>query len=344
MNNWIIGTTGPDRILSCLTDKTSDGQERIICFDYFDTVVTRTVYPEFTKQLAARLLSLAGGELLGADELYETRSGLERRMCEQSAAEGGELEFYLHQLAPEYLRILREREPEFLTGWSDDDFSRLMLDIELSVETNVQQPCTEVIDVLKSIRERGLKTALISDFFLPSPYFGRMLTARGLDDLFDYVYVSADHGLAKGSGRLYAKVCEDLGCDTGQLIMIGDNRHADIDMARQQGIETIHVENPAQQNYYKGWRQPGQDDHEFLEAIAAARTQPFKELAFSLWLFMLRLFGRLAGNHARHVFFFSKEGEFLKNSSIVSRRICSAAGRSPATTCWYRARRLFWPR
>ena len=67
MNNWIIGTTGPNRILSCLTEKQSDGQERIICFDYFDTLVTRTVYPEFTKQLAARLLSLAAGELLSAD-------------------------------------------------------------------------------------------------------------------------------------------------------------------------------------------------------------------------------------------------------------------------------------
>ncbi len=312
MNNWIIGTTGPDRILSYLTEKQSDGQERIICFDYFDTLVTRTVYPEFTKQLAARLLSLAAGELLSADELYETRSGLERRLCEQSAAAGGELEFYLHQLAPQYLRVLREREPEFFAGWSDDEFSLLLLDIELNVETNVQQPCPEPVDVLKSIKEQGFKTVLISDFYLPSPYFGRMLAAQGLDGLLDHVYVSADCGLAKGSGRLYGKVCENLGCAAGQLVMIGDNHHADIDMARQQGIEAIHVENPGQQHYYQGWREPGQDDDEFLEAITAAQKLPFKELSFSLWLFQLRLFDRLSGENTRHVFFFSKEGEFLK--------------------------------
>ncbi len=101
MNTWTIGTTDPEQIVGHLTDATPEGRERIICFDYFDTLVTRTVFPEFTKKLASRLLSRAGGERLGADELYEIRRGLERQLCEQSAAAGGELEFYLHELAPQ---------------------------------------------------------------------------------------------------------------------------------------------------------------------------------------------------------------------------------------------------
>ncbi len=51
--------------------------------------------------------------------------------------------------------------------------------------------------------------------------------------------------------------------------------------------------------------------HPFRRRSGQREKLPFKELAFSLWLFMFRLFGRLNRDNARHVFFFSKEGEFL---------------------------------
>ncbi len=98
-----------------------------------------------------------------------------------------------------------------MQGWSDDDFSRLMLDIELSVEKHVQQPCSEVVDVLKSIKAHGCKTVLISDFYLPSPYFGQMLAHHQLNDWFDHLYISADCGLAKGFGTAVPKGLRGVG-------------------------------------------------------------------------------------------------------------------------------------
>jgi len=313
MNTWIIGTTAPEEIISHLAESSKAGQELIICFDYFDTLVTRTVYPEFTKKLAARLLSLVGDELVDSEELYEIRSDLERQLCERKVAGGGELEFYLPELAPEYLRTLQGREPAVFSGWSDADFNSLMLAIELRVEIDVQRPCAEVVAVLQQLRERGFRTIMISDFYLPSPHFNQMLAAQGLDNLFEDIYVSADCGLAKGSGRLYEKVCEDLGCSGESLVMIGDNNHSDIDMARRHGIEAILVENPAHQEYYQGWKEQEKAEPPALREVNnTAARQPFGELTFSLWLFMFRLFGKLSRDNTRHVFFFSKEGEFLK--------------------------------
>jgi len=89
-------------VLNSLAVKVSEGAITHICFDYFDTLVTRTVYPEYTKEMAAKLLSLSCGELIGAGELYSIRRELEQELCEQRAEAGGELEFYL----PEFAHII----------------------------------------------------------------------------------------------------------------------------------------------------------------------------------------------------------------------------------------------
>ncbi len=78
--------------------------------------------------------------------------------------------------------------------------------------------------------------------------------------------------------------------------MIGDNQHSDIDMARQQGINAIHVENPAQRQYYENWSQPEQHDNGVFQAVIAAEEKlPFKELAFSLWSLYLPAFQQACG-------------------------------------------------
>jgi len=276
--------------------------------------VTRTVYPEYTKEMASKLLGLACGGLVGSEELYEIRSELERDMCEQRSAAGGELEFYLPEFAPRYLEKVRNRHQRFFRGWEVDQFTELLLDIELSVERSVQEPLTEVIDVLQKLKQRGLKTILISDFYLPSSHYLQMLDHHGLTELFDHVFVSADYGLAKGSGRMYAKVCEQLGCRLDQLVMIGDNGHSDVEMARQQGIATLHLQNPRQQEYYQTWKAENINPEQEFEKSLSTLPQEivFKEMAHSLYLFIYRLFRKLSADGTREVFFFSKEGEFLK--------------------------------
>ncbi|HDO29466.1 MAG TPA: HAD family hydrolase, partial [Desulfobacteraceae bacterium] len=136
-----------------------------------------------------------------------------------------------------------------------------------------------------------------------------------LHELFDHIYISSDYGVAKGSGRLYRKICDDLGCPPDRLVMIGDNPHADVNMAREQGLGAIQVKNPAQQKLYSQWR-PG--DLSATGRVArrfAAASRPaaaFGEMTYSLWLFTSLLVQRLIREKAGQVFFFSKEGEFLK--------------------------------
>ncbi len=316
MDSWIIGHTKTELVERYLLDRASRVEGLIVCFDYFDTLVVRDVAPEFTKQLAARLLSMVISNNLPAETLYAIRQKLEKELCEESRDDGGELEFYLPAFAPRYLERLRKEKPGLLPRFSSERFTQLMLDLELRVETSVQRPCRPVVDLLASLKEAGVKTILISDFYLPSSSFTPMLDEQGLTGLFDQVFVSADCGMAKGSGRLYQRVCEELDCPPDRLLMIGDNPHSDIKMAARQGIATMHLQNPEQKKQYEQW-QPGQIEAQarvdllFSQAMRAG-SECFAEMAYSLWYFMYLLFRNLAEQGAEEVFFFSKEGEFLK--------------------------------
>ena len=314
MDSWTIGATEAEQVLNYLLSRTAEDNGTRICFDYFDTLVTRTVYPEYTKKMAAKLLCLSCGELVGAGQLYAMRSELEREMCEQRAAAGGELEFYLPEFAPRFLERVRTGHHDFFRGWNPEGFTRLLLDIELTVEKSVQRPLGEVVDVLRSLRQKGAATVLISDFYLPSSHFLPMLAQHGFSELFDHLFISADHGLAKGSGRLYHAVCEKLGCRPDQLVMIGDNAHSDVEMARQRGVRTVHVQNPQQQDFYQSWGTAEIDPAGNFEKSLAELPEAtvFKEMAHSLYLFIYKLFRKLAAEGITEVFFFSKEGEFLK--------------------------------
>uniref|UniRef100_UPI004055DCFE HAD-IA family hydrolase n=1 Tax=Candidatus Electronema sp. TaxID=2698783 RepID=UPI004055DCFE len=312
---WTVGKDSPGQICQLLRQLAEDGV-KFFCFDYFDTLAVREIEPEFTKQLAARLHSLLLGGVLPPEQLYVLRQQLERELCAASAAAGGELEFYMEPFARAYRLRLQEMLGDHLAQLRDaDKFTAIMLAIETTVEKAVQRPCAEVVQALAWLKQQGLRTVLVSDFYLPGHCFTEMLRNLGLDGQFDHIYVSADHGLAKSSGRMYERICADLRCQPNELLMIGDNPHSDVMRAQEKGLRCLHLLNPGQKEFYSQWRPerldtPAAVRRRFNEA--AAQDGLFKETGTSLWLFTWNLLQSLLRRQARDVFFFSKEGEFLK--------------------------------
>jgi FMN phosphatase YigB (HAD superfamily) len=315
MDNWIVGKKHSQDIMRFLIDQSDISDGPIVCFDYFDTLVVRHVAPEHTKRLAARLLSHVMNDLMSGAELYSIRQELEKKICEQNAASGGDLDFNLAMFSHHYYQTLKTHDLDLLIDWELEAFIQLILDLELSVEKSVQVPCVETIRVLQELKDNEVMTVLLSDFYLPGSHFHLMLEAHGLHDLFDHIYISADYGMTKGSGRLYGKVCEDLACRPEQMIMIGDNPHADVKMARESGVRSIQVHNPLQQDHYELFQKQEQAEEGEVEqkfGLLMTGSLPFPEMGYSLWLFIYRLFQKLIEDKIKNVFFFSKEGEYLK--------------------------------
>jgi FMN phosphatase YigB (HAD superfamily) len=316
MENWIIGQDKPDTVVGFIRARAnSTNKAPIVCFDYFDTLVIRCVEPEHTKRIASGLLSrLLKGRFTG-EALYHFRKDIEYGLCLASAEKTNELEFRFEDLGTNLWAELKKRDVHRVLP-DRDRFIADLLAIEVAVEKAVQRVCAEVLQVLMALHRLDFTLLLISDFYLPEREFKEMLSCHKLEHLFADIYVSSEHGRSKGSGRIYPMICENLGLEPGQLLMIGDNPHADIQMARQHGLQAIYLQRPNGNNRTgvpnKIVKNISPDQEKVLQMIAVPRDILFPEIGISFWLFTHRLFDELNEHNVQNVFFLSKEGEFLK--------------------------------
>lgn len=292
----------------------------VVCFDFFDTLVTRSVLPEYTKRFAAKQLSRLLLEEISGDDLYDMRHGMEAAMCAENDATGLDLEFNLESLARKLYSELYSRKLSALHRFSEEEFAASLLNIEFAVETQVQTPCADMLSLLRELKEKEVQTILISDFYLPQSFFKKLLKYHQIDDLFDQIYISCECLLTKGSGRLYEKMVDELNLEKSSLLMIGDNPHADKDMAEKQGITSLLLDRQAFRDRYVSWVKEQEDEtanaRRLSKDLAAVAREHggncFPEMGLILWQFIHNLSMVLLNNKVRSVFFLSREGELLK--------------------------------
>ncbi|MER5218210.1 HAD-IA family hydrolase [Streptomyces sp. NPDC002838] len=82
----------------------------------------------------------------------------------------------------------------------------------------VPYPDTE--PVLRSLRERGLRIGVVSDFAWD---LRTHLAHHGLDALIDTCVISYEQGREKPDPQLFLKACAGLGVDPRATLMVGDN-------------------------------------------------------------------------------------------------------------------------
>jgi putative hydrolase of the HAD superfamily len=90
-----------------------------------------------------------------------------------------------------------------------------------------------VREVLKSLREAGLKLGLLSDF----PPLVK-LKNLGLDDCWDIVLCSEDTGTIKPALPPFRELSEALKCPPEQTLYVGNSRLYDVAGARRAGMKT----------------------------------------------------------------------------------------------------------
>ncbi|MFG2503073.1 HAD family hydrolase [Streptomyces sp. NPDC048441] len=85
-------------------------------------------------------------------------------------------------------------------------------------------PYADAAEVLSGLRARGIRVAVVSNIGWDlRPVF----RAHGLDPYVDAYVLSYEHEIQKPDVRLFARACEAIGVDPGDVLMVGDDRHAD---------------------------------------------------------------------------------------------------------------------
>lgn len=288
----------------------ADFQCRLVCFDYFDTLVTRTCHPEDVKKLCCERIARIFGHPEQGSALYQLRFEMEAKQCRDSETSGKDLEFRLSEMFSElWSRAV------LLQSLSQASFVSLAQDIEISVECSVQVLDQDMVEVLRRLSADGYECWLLSDFYLSQAGFARLLSFHEIASLFTRTIVSSETLLTKRSGRLYRRVLEISALDPAAIVMIGDNAVADVESARANGLNSIHIDRSHQHSLYQKVSAKTNDpDHcaARIKEVLAAEPAVFKEVALTLHYFVDKLYSELAGCQAKDVFFLAREGQLLK--------------------------------
>ncbi len=106
-------------------------------------------------------------------------------------------------------------------------------------KVSVQQ---DLVDYAASLREKGIKTAVLSNMIRPVAFIFRHSPEL---KKFSPVIISCDVGLAKPDPRIYQMMLEQLNTPAEQCVFI-DNREDNLEAAAKLGIHTIKSHNTQQ--------------------------------------------------------------------------------------------------
>jgi HAD superfamily hydrolase (TIGR01549 family) len=324
-----------------VTRMVAHGEVDWVLVDYFGTLVHRDADPRGVKALAARRLVEHLGLALDPERILGSRLQAERRARARSLALHGDDEHRLEDVAAELLHEIRRLGT---AGAPADDAAlrEALIEAELAAEMEVQRPRDEVIDRLRSWARLGVRMALVSDFYLAEPQMRRLLRHHRVEDLFAEVFVSCDAGLNKNSGQLYDHVLDRLGVAAQRVVMVGDNAHSDIAMARSRDCHALYV-GEERRGARAGLRRAPSAEAAIERVLHAHRAAAFPEMALTLWEFTRRLDARLREDGATGALFLAREGQFLKRLFDQYQASCARGAPIPSRYLYASRKAVYLP-
>jgi putative hydrolase of the HAD superfamily len=97
------------------------------------------------------------------------------------------------------------------------------------------------VALLDALRDRGLKTALVSNAMDPAWILLRDLEEQELRARLDAIVFSSDVGVRKPSPKIFERALDELGVAPDRSAFVGDRLEADVRGARELGMKTIQA-------------------------------------------------------------------------------------------------------
>lgn len=211
-----------------LADKPTD--IRVVSFDFFDTLVSRICAEpnELFIEVGRRLINQ--GQLLTPltpAEFRAARIAADEAARKRAIAAGKLGEVKLADIYAELKAVVKN--------------PAAARDLEFDVERAFLYLNPAMASLVEHVRSLGYRTAVLSDTYFTAPELQRILRENGLStSLFDTFLVSCERDKAKWNGTLYHELFRQFDIHPNELLHIGDNHHADINIAAQNRVETVH--------------------------------------------------------------------------------------------------------
>jgi len=140
----------------------------------------------------------------------------------------------------EYPGLIRQALRHFAIEISDEELARF-----LEAEHAAWEPARLLGDsthaLLDVLRERGLKTGLVSNAFDPPALLHRDLAQMGLVERLDVAVFSSETGKRKPHPVIFEEALGRLGVDPARALFVGDRRYEDVRGAKEAGMTTVQA-------------------------------------------------------------------------------------------------------
>ena len=279
-----------------------ENKKCIICFDLFDTLISRRFSPEEVKKTWALKCCEEYDLSISWSDLYSIRLKNETILYNDSSIN---YEFEYSQLMR---RVFAEISYELFV--SLEEFIAFSLSCETEIEKNVQYLNKDLYETLLYCKKVNAKVIVVSDF-----YFGRLvivsfLKKHGILELIDKVFVSSDKKKSKRKGDIYEVIRESY--PNEKLLMIGDNYRADYKEAVNKGLDAFWLDRTKQHKEYAYFdNYPKKYINKCFSKITKEGSF-LSNYAFTLFLFCEKLFYEIKKEKISDLYFLSRDGEFLK--------------------------------
>ncbi|MFC5141978.1 HAD family hydrolase [Actinomycetospora rhizophila] len=112
---------------------------------------------------------------------------------------------------------------------------------EVEVDAEHLHPNRPFLALLERAAARGTRIIAVSDTYYAEDDLHRLFDLVIGQHPIETVYASADVGLTKHSGALFAEVTRCEGLSGGDVLHVGDDPSADVQRAREAGWDAVHL-------------------------------------------------------------------------------------------------------
>ncbi|WP_027623959.1 HAD-IA family hydrolase [Clostridium lundense] len=275
---------------------------RVVAFDFFDTLVHRNCHPEIVLYNWAKKLSVFIDYSVEPSVLYSLRKqqeGVNRKKinCEETSYE------VLIQSIYDNISSLVKPNITF------EQFYAKSFEIECLLEHEATYVNKDILPLIHKAINDKKRIIVISDFYCGQMLIESILLETELSCIFDKIFVSSDCGVRKSTGKLYKYVLDQLNITSKELLMIGDNKHSDVQVPKQLGISTLYVPYSNKNKIYDKVSLKKQ-----LKKIMFSnlKESPFNGYLSTILYFISSLYEELVKKHVKNVLFCSREGQLMK--------------------------------
>lgn len=267
----------------------------VVSFDIFGTLVDRIVNKpaDIFRYVSVQYFQKTGVKI---DDFYNRRITSEQELRNRSSKE-----ITLQNIYDNINSLTLEQKKEFIF-------------LEEEAEINLSYPIDENVKLLKEYVNDSVKVILISDMYLPRTTIEKILDHCGIDE-YESLYISCESGYKKSNGSLYDYVLRENKIKKEEWLHIGDNFKSDFLMPKSKGIRSRLVAN--RKNTVNDKFNISDEillnlaEKQYVNSMEKFGFQILGPLTFGYISWLNHEFSK---NKIKKVFFFSREGYFIKEA------------------------------